>query len=107
MITGVTARPASSTVVTLNDVTLTCSSISSSIAITYSWHRVDVDLPPSSTGQNTNRLTLHNVVQADEGQYYCMGIAFGHCAVSNKARVIVEGIKISYLICMAYVYINV
>ena len=91
MITGVTASPASSTVVALNDVTLTCSPTTT--PDTYSWHRVDGDLPSSSTGQSTNRLTLHNVVPADEGQYYCMATLFGHCAVSNNVTVTVEGIR--------------
>ena len=78
----------------LNDFTLTCSPRSPLISPReYSWHRVDGDLPSSSTGQNTNRLTLHNVVPADEGQYYCMATLFGHCAVSNNVMVIVEGIK--------------
>ena len=93
MITGVTVSPTSSIVVASNDVTLTCSSTSSLSSETYSWHRVDSDLPSSSTGQNTNRLTLHNVVPADEGQYYCMATLFGHCAVSDNVMVTVEGIR--------------
>ena len=48
-----------------------------------------------SSGQNTNKLTIHNVGKADEGEYYCMGIQFGvHCAVSNNAMVVVNGKKI-------------
>ena len=96
LITAVVARPASSTVVALNDVTLTCSPISISSSVTYSWHRVDGDLPSSSTGQDTNRLTIHRVVPADEGQYYCLGTAFGHCAVSDNVIVIVEGTRKLY-----------
>ena len=90
LITGVIASPASSTVVALNDVTLTCTS-SSTRPLSYSWHRVDGDVPSHASGHNTSRLTLHNVVPADEGEYYCMASLFGHCAVSDNVMVIVEG----------------
>ena len=106
MITDVVVSPNSSTVVAAsNDVTLTCiPTLSPDI---YSWHRVNSDLPSSSTGQSTNRLTLHNVVPADEGQYFCMATLFGHCAVSNNVTVTVEGISyVMYKCLMGYAYVN-
>ena len=92
LVTGVSATPASSTVVAFNDVTLTCTSSSSSVD-EYSWHRVNGDVPSHSSGQNTNTLTIHRAVPADEGQYYCMASQFGHCAVSSNVMVIVQGKK--------------
>ena len=93
MVTGVTATPASSTVVAFSDVILTCRSSSSQAPEEYSWHRVDGDVPSHSSGQNTNRLTIHRAVPADGGQYYCMAVQFGHCAVSDNIMVTVEGNK--------------
>ena len=93
--TGVTASPGSSTVTALNNVTFMC--IPSSphvIPDGYSWHRVDGDIPSHSSGQNTDTLTIHRIVPADEGEYYCMAAQYGHCAVSNNAMVIVESKKI-------------
>ena len=96
LITGIRATPASSTVVALNDITLTCSPRSSlNTPDGYSWHRVDGDVPSHSSGQNTNRLTIHRAVPADEGQYYCMATWFGHCARSNNVMVIVLGKKMA------------
>ena len=92
MITGIDASPISSTVATLNDVTLTCLPTAFSIRPEmYSWHRVNGKVPSHSSGQNTDTLTIHRVVPADEGQYYCMATAFGHCAVSDNVMVTVEG----------------
>ena len=93
--TGVTAIPYSSTVTALNDVTLMCIP-SSPYAMPdgYSWHRVDGDIPSHSSGQNTDTLTIHRVVPADEGEYYCMATQHGHCAVSNNIMVTVEGKEI-------------
>ena len=88
---GVTVSPASSTVTALNDVTLTCIPSSDGI-YGFSWHRVNGDLPSQSSGQNTDTLTIHRVVPADEGEYYCIAVQFGHhCAVSNNVMVTVEG----------------
>ena len=93
LITGVTAGPAISTVEALNDVTLTCTTSTSITPDSYSWHRVDGIVPSDASGQNTRRLTIHGVVPADGGQYYCMATQFGHCAVSNNVMVVVEGIS--------------
>ena len=81
-------------VIALNDVTLTCSipvRIVGAPAYEYSWHRVDGDIPPYSSGQNSSILTIHRITPADEGEYYCMATQFGHCAKSNNIEVIVEG----------------
>lgn len=92
MITGLEATPLRSTVVPLNDVTLTCESTSTIyIPERYFWHRINGIVPLDATGQNTNRLTLHKVVPADQGLYYCMGSVYGHCGVSNNVMVIVKG----------------
>ena len=92
MITAIDASPISSTVIALNDVTLTClSTFIISITIPYSWHRVNGNVPSQASGQNTDTLTIHRIVPIDEGQYYCMAILFGHCAVSNYVMVTVEG----------------
>ena len=91
MITDVDASPISSTIVALSDVTLTCSSTIT--PDTYSWHRVNGDVPSQASGQNTDTLTIHRIVPADEGEYYCMATLFGHCAVSDNVMVTVEGIS--------------
>ena len=92
--TGVTASSVRSTVTALNNVTLTCTPRFVNNPDGYSWHRVDGDIPSHSSGQNTDRLTIHRVVPADEGEYYCMATQHRHCAVSNNVMVIVESKKI-------------
>ena len=93
MLTVVKATPTSKTVIALNDVTLTCSSTSSYMPEKYSWHRVDGVVPLHSSGQNSSKLTIHRIFPADEGNYYCVASAFGHCAKSNTVEVIVHGKK--------------
>ena len=77
-------------VTALADVTLTCRPLGGS-PDEYSWHRVDGDIPPHSSGQNSSILTIHRIVPADEGEYYCMATMFEHCAKSNNIEVIVKG----------------
>ena len=89
--TGVTASPTNLTVTALNNVTLTCIPSFGATPDGYSWHRVNGDIPSQSSGQNTDTLTFHRVVPADEGEYYCMATQFvRHCAVSNNVMVTVE-----------------
>ena len=90
MIIGISIQPTNITVTTLNDVTLTCTPTRGT-PNEYSWHRVDGDIPAHSSGQNTSRLTIHRIVPADEGEYYCMGTDHGHCAESNIVNVRVNG----------------
>ena len=78
-------------VTALSDVTLTCMPIRGT-PHEYSWHRVDGDIPSHSSGQNSSRFTIHRIVPADEGEYYCMGTVFKqHCGKSNILKVIVNG----------------
>ena len=94
MLTEAEATPTSKSVIALNDVTLTCSSTSTRyIPDKYSWHRVDGVVPSHSSGQNSSKLTIHRIFPADEGNYYCVASAFGHCAKSNTVEVIVHGKK--------------
>ena len=93
LIIALKIQPAKVSVTALNDVTITCTPVRS-IPDRYSWHRVDGDIPLHSSGQNSRTLTIHRIVPADEGEYYCMGTVFGHCAKSNKAKVIVNGKKL-------------
>ena len=89
-------QPAQITATALNDVVLTCTPLHG-IPQEYTWHRVNGDIPPHSSGQNNSRLTIHRIVPADEGEYYCNGIyiLFGqHCAKSNVVKVTVLGKKL-------------
>ena len=89
---GITPVKGTIEVTALNDVTLTCKPIRlSGEPDEYSWHRVDGDIPPHSSGQNSSILTIHRIVPADEGEYYCMATMFEHCAKSNNIEVIVKG----------------
>ena len=91
LIIELSIQPTNITVTALNDITLTCTPILTQEPPEYSWHRVDGDIPPHSSGQNTSTLTIHRIVPADEGEYYCMGTMFGHCAKSDKVNVSVNG----------------
>ena len=91
LIIALNIRPAKVSVTALDDVTLTCTPVRGTPE--YSWHRVDGDIPPHSSGQNSSTLTIHRIVPADEGEYYCMGTQFGHCAKSHIVEVIVNGKK--------------
>ena len=93
LIIELSIQPTNIIVTALDDVTLTCSTstVSENTSIEYSWHRVDGDIPAHSSGQNTSTLTLHRIVPADEGEYYCMGTMHGHCANSKTVNVRVNG----------------
>ena len=81
-------------VTALNDVTLTCERKGlKDVPDGYSWHRVDSDIPPHSSGQNSSIFTIHRITPTDEGNYYCMVARFGHCAKSNNITVIVTSKK--------------
>ena len=106
LLTDVRATSSGSTTVEASsDVTLTCRPRSPLImpeTLTYSWHRVDGNIPSGSSGQNSARLTIHRIHPEDEGNYYCIARLFGHCAISNNVMVIVRGKKmISYAISVA------
>ena len=90
LIIALNIQPEKVSVTALNDVTLTCTPVRST-PDGYSWHRVDGDIPAHSSGQNTSTLTIHGIVPADEGEYYCMGTMHGHCAKSDIVNVRVNG----------------
>ena len=63
--------------------------------MTYSWHRVDNVLPPGSTGQNSDTLTIHRATPHDEGLYYCTARKNGTSVTSNTGSVQVDGKDLS------------
>ena len=87
--TEITAHPSSTTVIALQDVTLTCSS--SVDDVIYSWHRNGGSVPSRSRGQNTNTLIIPRATPPDEGMYYCMASKERISVESNRARVTVNG----------------
>ena len=86
---GITTHPSSTTVIALEDVTLTCSA--SVDDVTYSWHHDGGSVPSRSRGQNSNTLTITKSTPPDEGRYYCMANKEGISVESNRARVRVDG----------------
>ena len=95
LVTEVTVKPFHDVVI-FHNLTLTCEPWSNSFEPTYQWHRSDGDIPMKSIGINSQQLTIPRVIPPDQGEYYCIGTLFGHCAVSNHAKVTVDGEKISY-----------
>jgi len=87
--TEITTYPSSTTVIALQDVTLTCSS--SVDDVTYSWHRDGGSVPSRSRGQNSNTLIIPRATPPDEGIYYCMVSKEGVSVESNRASMIVDG----------------
>jgi len=88
-LTEITTGPSSTTVIALQDVTLTC--LASVDDVTYSWHRDGGSVPSKSTRKNSNTLTIPRATPPDEGSYYCMANREGISADSNRARVTVDG----------------
>ena len=92
MVTEITNQPINSiTVTALEGVTLNCTA--SVDKATYSWHRVDDELPTTQrlTGQNSNMLTFHKILPPDEGMYYCVAKKMRVTAESNKVNLEVDG----------------
>ena len=88
-VTEITSQPAGRTVIALEDITLTCSA--SVDDVTYSWRRVDGDLPSSATGQRTGQLTISNIIPPDKGVYYCVVSKMGISVESNRTVLNVDG----------------
>ncbi|XP_065909246.1 uncharacterized protein [Dysidea avara] len=88
-------HPLSTTVVALQDVTLTCSA--SFDLVTYSWYRVNGSVSVRSTGQNSNTLNIPMITANDDGIYYCMASKDGISVESNRARVMVEGLLVNFV----------
>ncbi|XP_065918156.1 contactin-3-like isoform X3 [Dysidea avara] len=84
----ITTHPSSTTVIALQDVTLTCSA--SVDDVTYSWHRDGSSVPSKSRGQNSNMLIITRATPRDEGIYYCMANKEGISVESSIARVRVD-----------------
>ena len=62
--------------------------------MTYSWHRVDGNLPTGSTGQHSDTLTIRRVTPYDEGMYYCTARKSGISVDSSNGSIEVDGKKI-------------
>ena len=91
----ITTHPSNTTVIALQDVTLTCSA--SVDDVTYTWHRDGGSLPSRSRGRNSNTLTITRATPPDEGMYYCMANTEEISVKSTIARVRVDGEKSSLL----------
>ena len=90
LITEITTHPTSSTtVIALEDVTLTCSA--SVDGVRYSWHRVDGHIPSHSHGRHNDTFTINEVTPRNEGTYYCVAKKRGIHVKSNNAVVKVDG----------------
>ena len=85
------------TVMPFNDITLTCVVPLvhyTSVDIIYTWYRIDGDIPTKYLGVNSSTLTIPWFGLADEGQFYCFGVAFGHCMKSDNITLTLDGEKI-------------
>ena len=97
LVTGVTVNQPFNNVVIFHNLTLTCKPQENSyLQPTYQWHRSGGTIPAKSMGSDSQQLTIPRVIPADQGEYYCIATVFGHCAVSDHAKVMVDGEKISY-----------
>ena len=107
MITEITNQPVKSiTVIALESVTLNCTA--SVDSATYSWHRVDDKLPPTSrlNGWNSNMFTIHNVLPPDKGMYYCVAKKMEVKVESARANVTVDGKLLHGIISLSMVVLN-
>ena len=57
---------------------------------TYTWSRVDSELPDSAVGANTPTLTLSPAVFGDQGVYYCNATSSGDSVISDTATLTSE-----------------
>ena len=87
-------KPRSQTVAVMpyDNITLTCVVVRvGPITVTYSWHRVDGDIPAKSTGVHSSELTIPWFGLADEGQFYCIIKKFGHCGKTDNITLTLDG----------------
>ena len=101
MITEITNQPVkSTTVIALESITLSCTA--SVDSATYSWHRVDDKLPPTSrlNGWNSNMFTIRNVLPPDKGMYYCVAKKMEVKVKSTRTSLIVDGKLLHDIICI-------
>ena len=94
--TGIIAHPSNTEKIALQDVTLSCSA--SIDDVTYSWHRDDGNVPSRSSGQGSNTLTIPRATPPDEGWYYCMASKDGISVESRRAKVDIDGKKVSDMV---------
>ena len=87
MVTEITTQPVNTTVIALQDVTLTCSA--SVDDVTYSWHRIGGPLRSKQISNNT--LNIHEATPLDEGLYYCKAEKSGISTDSRRVVVEVDG----------------
>ena len=58
----------------------------------YQWRKRDGDLPDKVLGVNRKVLTNPNVIESDEGEYYCIvSNEWGRSVESNDGSLTVEG----------------
>ena len=75
-----------------DNITLTCEQVQvRHIKVTYSWCG---DIPAKSTGVHSSKLTIPWFGLADEGQFYCIIKAYGHCGKTDNITLILDGEKI-------------
>ena len=67
-------------------------------ASSYYWQRENDNIPPGAVGNNSNNLTLHNVLPPDSGCYQCVAVNEHGKTHSNYAKITVEG-KVKKLRC--------
>ena len=82
-------QPLDSTVIALEDATLTC--LSSIDDATYLWYRIGDGVPTRSIGQDNSTLIIPEVTPYDEGMYYCMARKEEITVESNRAVLSVNG----------------
>ena len=63
---------------------------------TYTWSRVDSELPDSAVGANTSTLTLHPAVFGDQGVYYCNATSSEVSKMSDTATLTSESLYKHY-----------
>ena len=88
----ISSHPVNTSVFALQDVTLHCSATVDDV--TYSWHRVNGDIPSGSTGQYSDTFTILRATPFDEGMYYCIAWKSGICTNSSNALIEVDGKKL-------------
>ena len=89
-----TAMPTNAIITAFDNATLTCVVLTvgdGEPEIKYTWHRVGGDIQKKAKGKNAATLIIPSVVPEDEGEYYCKGVQFGHCAESKKINLTVDG----------------
>lgn len=89
MVTEIIIQPISIlNAIAMEDITLICSA--SVDDVTYSWHRVEGNIPEKSQGEDDEMFTIPEITPRDAGVYYCTASQNGVIVQSNKAVVTVH-----------------